>query len=273
MFFFVAVLFLFKWGECVEWGQWIPDTPAWHARLNYRAEQVKRIQNSQERWDAVMNLATTGLLVRNYTAKGYEVIRTPEAVHQKLNETLVAAMEAGRIHREHKVDQISGPDAKMVHVGVAKSEVMSTLKPILEAWSGVNLVPSMAYGLRLYQPGNTLTMHTDRLETHVISCIVHVDRDVDEPWPIVIEGYDGTSVEVDLQPGETLLYESAKCIHGRPRPLLGRWYTSLFVHYRPAGWTTKTSDAKAIVEPFFWGFTAPPDPRWQTLRLRGGTEL
>ena len=38
-----------------------------------------------------------------------------------------------------------------------------------------------------------------------------------EPWPIVIEGYDGRSVEVDLQPGEMLFYESAKCIHGRPR--------------------------------------------------------
>lgn len=79
-------------------------------------------------------------------------------------------------------------------------------------------------------------------------------------WPIVIEGYDGVSVEVDLQPGQTLLYESAKCIHGRPRPMKGRWYTSLFLHYRPEGWTTSTKDARGLVEPIFHHFHAPPDP-------------
>merc|ERR1719235_505253 len=107
-----------------------------------------------------------------------------------------------------------------------------------EAWAGgVQLQPTTAYGLRVYHDGNNLTMHVDQapVGTHVISSILHVDRDVDEPWPLVITGYDGRTVEVDLQPGQLLFYESAKCIHGRPRPLRGRWYSSLFMHYRPAG--------------------------------------
>ena len=36
---------------------------------------------------------------------------------------------------------------------------------------------------------STLWMHTDRTQTHVISCIYHIaSSDDSEPWPIVIEG-------------------------------------------------------------------------------------
>ena len=51
-------------------------------------------------------------------------------------------------------------------------------------------------------------------------------------------------VHVDLQPGQTLFYESAKCIHGRPTPMKGRYYTSVFLHYRPTDWATRMDDAR-----------------------------
>lgn len=35
---------------------------------------------------------------------------------------------------------------------------------------------------------------------------------------------------VSLEPGQMLLYESAKCLHGRSIPLHGRYYGSLFLH-------------------------------------------
>lgn len=253
------------------WGEWQPPTEAWIERLNYRAEQIKRIASSQERWDGLLNQAVTGLLVPNFTAVGYEVVATPPVVHRKLNESLRAAMAEDRVRTEHHVDQISGPDANFVRLGRLANEVMGDLQAAHEAWSGVALRPSNAYGLRLYRPTNTLTMHTDRLETHVISSIVHVDRDVDEPWPIVIEGYDGVSREVDLQPGQMLFYESAKCIHGRPRPMKGRYYTSLFIHYRPTDWRVTMGDAKAIVEPLFHApdFVRRPSAAYDDLRLTG----
>ena len=54
-------------------------------------------------------------------------------------------------------------------------------------------------------------MHVDRTQTHVISCIYHIASSEDsEPWPIVIEGYDGTTNSVILKPGDVLLYESSK---------------------------------------------------------------
>jgi hypothetical protein len=83
-------------------------------------------------------------------------------------------------------------------------KMLHELKPFHEEWAGVELVPSIAYGLRVYRNGSSLTMHTDRIDTHVISSILHVDRDYAgaEPWPIVIEGIDGVTAEVDLKPGQ-----------------------------------------------------------------------
>ena len=36
---------------------------------------------------------------------------------------------------------------------------------------------------------------------------------------------DGVTASVNLEPGEMLFYESAKCMHGRPRPLRGKYYS------------------------------------------------
>ena len=38
---------------------------------------------------------------------------------------------------------------------------------------------------------------------------------------------------VNLEPGDMLFYESAKCMHGRPRPFKGKYYSSIFIHYLP----------------------------------------
>lgn len=81
-----------------------------------------------------------------------------------------------------------------------------------------------------------LYMHTDRHDTHVISSILHVYHDTNkgsEQWPLVIEGFDGQTVQVHLEPGDLLLYESSKCYHGRPKRFRGEYYTSLFLHYYP----------------------------------------
>ena len=120
-----------------------------------------------------------------------------------------------------------------IHQQDLNNRVMNELLPLHEEWAKVKLVPSAAFGLRIYHQGNTLAWHVDRVDTHVISCIFHVARDVDEPWPIHIEDNDGVLHQADLQPGEMLFYESARLTHARPTPMKGRYYTSLFIHYRP----------------------------------------
>ena len=73
-------------------------------------------------------------------------------------------------------------------------------------------------------------MHVDKSRTHVISCILHVDHSEDsEPWPILIEDFQGNTNEVVLESGDLMFYESSKCIHGRPHKFNGSWCTYVMV--------------------------------------------
>jgi hypothetical protein len=57
----------------------------------------------------------------------------------------------------------------------------------------MELTPYVAYGFRLYRNDNELYVHVDKSETHVISFIFHIDSSDDaEPWPILIEDYNGS---------------------------------------------------------------------------------
>ncbi len=40
-------------------------------------------------------------------------------------------------------------------------------------------------------------------------------------------------MEIFLKPGEMLMYESAKCPHGRPVPFRGEYFINSFIHFIP----------------------------------------
>eukprot|EP01084_Bolivina_argentea_P138093 243197_1 len=61
------------------------------------------------------------------------------------------------------------PDKKMWIGGL--------LQPMMEEWSGVKLKYSTIYGLREYIKGAVLKTHCDRVETHVVSVILHVHHE------------------------------------------------------------------------------------------------
>ena len=89
---------------------------------------------------------------------------------------------------------------------------------------GIKLKPTSAYGVRLYQNGASLVMHHDKVHTHVISSIVHIIHEGNN-WPIDIESHDtGELFSLELQPGQMLFYESAKCLHGRMSEFNGKYY-------------------------------------------------
>jgi prolyl 4-hydroxylase len=69
----------------------------------------------------------------------------------------------------------------------------------------------------------------------VLSAIINVDQDLDEPWPLEVYGHDGKAVNVTMEPGDMVLYESHSIIHGRPFPLKGRFMANLFIHFEPIG--------------------------------------
>ena len=146
-------------------------------------------------------------------------------------------------------------------------EILKELLPLHEAWAGIPLIPSNAYGLRVYRNESSLNMHVDRRETHIISSILHVDHDHEEGtrgWPIVIEDFQGNTNEVYLESGDMLLYESSKCFHGRPAKMKGTWYSSLFLHYYPRDW-----DVNQVTDDIHYRIP----PSWIYPSREGGTTI
>ena len=78
--------------------------------------------------------------------------------------------------------------------------------------------------------------HVDREATHAASLIINVAQgDVREPWAIEVYDHADRLHEITMSPGDIVYYESARCLHGRMKPLVGGFYVNLFAHYRPTG--------------------------------------
>jgi hypothetical protein len=66
--------------------------------------------------------------------------------------------------------------------------------------------------------------------------IINVDQgEIREPWKVEIYDFAERLHEITMEPGDIVYYESARCLHGRMKPLQGGFYVNLFAHYRPAG--------------------------------------
>ena len=120
--------------------------------------------------------------------------------------------------------------------------ILEELKPIHEEWSNQQLTPSALYGIRSYHKGATLVSHVDRIETHHVSSIIIVDKDLEcgcvktkgseNDWALDIVDHKGETHKVYAEVGEMILYESATCSHGRLDPFKGKYFRNLFAHYR-----------------------------------------
>lgn len=236
------------WHKTHTWPpQWNEESEGYRQVMEKREQEIMQLTGADERWENWMQYIQ-GRMLPKFTEKGFDVIQTPASVHAKLK----AAVDEGvrnwdNLPYEQGVgDSIYADDSpKFVHLGPLAWEVIEELKPLHEAWSGLKLRPTSAYGVRLYQNGSTIVMHNDKTQTHVISSIIHIAHQYDDdshPWPIQMEAHDGSLQSVNLQEGQMLFYESAKCLHGRMHQLRGKYYGSIFIHYEP-------------VDKSVWGFT------------------
>ena len=247
------------------YGEWPPqfmlkrESPEYTKMLDEREEEImQQITGSDERWENWLQ-HVQGRLVHNFTQMGFEVIDTPAEVQKLLREAVDKALENWEgIPTEPPVEAIYHPpdhSPKFIPLGSIASKVHSMMLPYHEEWAGVKLFPTSAYGIRVYRNGSSLTMHVDRSRTHVISSIIHVAHeydDEDQPWPLMIEGFDGRLHRVNLKAGQMTFYESAKCLHGRPTEFRGKYYASIFLHYQPVEkqhWNYTTEDFIQAVPP------------------------
>mmetsp|Transcript_490 Transcript_490/g.761 ORF Transcript_490/g.761 Transcript_490/m.761 type:complete len:508 (-) Transcript_490:128-1651(-) len=115
-------------------------------------------------------------------------------------------------------------------------ELLPFVEEIASVGGAAELEDTAIYGMRKYTKGSRLLMHVDREATHAASLIVNVyQQDVLEPWNLEILDYDDRLHRVQMEPGDAVYYESARCLHSRTTPFRGGTYVNLFTHYRPRG--------------------------------------
>lgn len=230
-----------------------PETPGFREIMDQRFAQIRSLTDTQMKWDGWIQTVNAAVSTPNFTEYGWGLSQAPDLLTLDIRQAIYEGLPRAR--SEGGVDVIDGPvNPLFIDRPDLNARAMRELQPILESWAGIELVPAQAYGFRLYRNESSLWMHTDRTQTHVISCIYHIaSSDDSEPWPIVIEDYEGNTQMAYLEPGDLLLYESAKNFHGRPTKFDGSWYTSLFVHFYPKGdWQHENHDTKAH-------YAIPPD--------------
>lgn len=248
----------------------LPDeylTEGWRKIFEQRFRQLDALDLEGNSYNGYMGAVHAGLLCKNFSEYGWGLTRAPQGLVEELQTSLQNGLAMGfdslPIENE-MLSSINTPNRPLfIHQRELNQRALQVIQPIAEAWSDTKLIGSMAYGLRIYRNESTLNMHIDRSETHVISAILHVGHDEDsEPWPLVIEGFDGATNEVTLESGDMLLYESSKAAHGRPKPFNGTWYSSLFIHYYPVDWDAERvrMDAHYRV-PEIWNTKVPTDEK------------
>jgi hypothetical protein len=253
---------------------YMPRTPGWKKLMESRFAQVAELSNMTDRYQGYIQTLYSASLVPNFTEHGFGLARCPEKLINDLRKGIRDGVRDEAYGYEPKDYVIDGPTPWLIHRPDLTRRVLDELRNYAETWAGVELTPFRAYGFRLYRNESALWMHVDRIQTHIISFILHIDSSNDaEPWPIFMEDYQGRTHEVILTPGDILFYESAKCLHGRPRRFNGTWYSSVFAHYYPKyGWNDFNHDLEShYAVPPIWSFDPNGESQYEQLEMVGSS--
>lgn len=143
---------------------WQEETPAFREAMQRREIELMMLPGAEERWQNFMQY-TQSRLVPRFTERGFEIIKTPPHVHEKLK----AALDKGiakwdSLGNEPQIDAVYTPlPSKFIHLGRLQTEIADDLKALHEAWSGMELEATSTYGIRAYQNGSSLIMHHDKV--------------------------------------------------------------------------------------------------------------
>lgn len=180
--------------------------------------------------------------MKNYTKLGFEIVKTPPALFQRMQDFYHSHRNKDEsVEWPQVVHSYQNPwDAPTSMITISNFDeqlywdIFDTTEDILQEWTQQRLAPSAFWGVRVYPNNSILTTHVD-FPPRVISCIINVDQETDEQWPLTMWGHDGKEYNITLQPGDMALYESHSIIHGRPYPFRGKSFANVFVHFEPLG--------------------------------------
>ena len=197
-------------------------------RIRQRYDEVLKTTNHHQK--AIDKIKSQPLL----TSTGYKVVDIPKELYKSMlweYRQLKNYTDEYFTRDDGTIPSNSSPRS-CVSFSIYYEKILKALKPLHEEWCGVGLLMNNVYGPRIYYRDAILVNHVDWHKTHVISSTITLDYDIEEPWCLVLELKDDI-VEVDLKPGQMMMYEGSTVPHSRPFPLKGNYYANMYLHYKP----------------------------------------
>jgi hypothetical protein len=111
------------------------------------------------------------------------------------------------------------------YADIVMETLLSTVKPIMENNTGLELLETYSYA-RIYKKGDVLEKHKDRFSCE-ISTTLNLGGD---SWPIFIESKNKNGLQIDLNPGDMLIYKGNILEHWR-NEFKGDNCGQVFLHY------------------------------------------
>ena len=225
----------------------VPDTLGWKNLMERRLEQVSHMTDLNGRFVAYAQTIHAALVTPNFTEFGFALTRFPDA---DLLEEMQQAIQDGMSGRQPEGNTriIDGDQPWVIWRQDLMKRVEDTMQGYVEEFFDTELELQAIYGLRLFRNNSSFRMHIDKKGSHALGFVMNVDRSADaQDWPIYIEDFHGRTHEIFMRPGDMILYESSKCMHGRPRKFIGSWFCNVIGHYHPVDdhWNSLNHQAEA----------------------------
>ena len=227
------------WNNLYKDGRPNPDSEHWGLPVE-AGFKVIITQWFRERGQGAMFRKTSSEYLAALTKRGFLKARAPELLqrkllshyrtHQKQARTeQPGAFVAGRNDAQH-------PPSEVIELPeTLRRDATLSLQPMIEAWIGDFAVPVSVSDVHRYLDGTRVKLHRDQDERHRASVLMNISQKLKRPWRLLIEDHAYRRHEITIAPGEVLLYEGAKLLHGRPEPCRGDHFADLIAHYDVAG--------------------------------------
>jgi len=238
-------------GTAIIWNNLLPNDQGNFNTLHQGCPIIKGTKVIITKWfrtkgQGPMLTKTPNEKVQNYSTIGFAKSSLAAPLYKRISDFYHANHQS---HVEEFVDGdfINGtqttcaPSSLLDLPSELKQAVHDHMKPALEEWANTRLEPTYVYGIRTYHDTAKLKTHRDRLNTHIISCIINIYQDVEEDWPLQIEDNYYRVHSVIMAPGEVVFYESARLNHGREIAMKGKAYANIFCHFKPVGYLSPCS--------------------------------
>ena len=186
--------------------------------------------------------------VHNFTAAGFTKTLIPQPVYQELVDIYKSHENTFKdeYYPTHytfwNLDEVDIQQATLTAADAAR--LADRLRPDLERWCQCQLKQTTGEGIvtriRRYPKFSRVRMHVDELESgHVIGAILHIARELegDENWPLEVIDNQGRRHKIYMDPGEMVIFEASRLVHGRPSVFKGISYVNSFFYFMPReGW-------------------------------------